>query len=378
MQTISDKYPAATPYKETRRLNLESEKSLGWARFRLRMAFLQFQSDRDPRELQIPAKRLAKIMELILPFYPGRKGTVYLLVNESFKGLMKVGITRRPVRQRLKELGTTGVPTPFVCIYAATVENPEELENRLLSIFERPSNKREFIKTGATLSWLLQFHQIEQVTPQEIHVVSGRKSHFETPYQGKFLIDYRAVNTRYYFHNEHQTEANLKKLGLTGHEKFEISNSIPLGGLSKLGYSYFVSELRKRLDEHLDSIHPKRNVTPVYDEKDSNILALKNHSIPRIMGEHYSFSDFDLENNFISYQPLKEPSFPLIMKVYGFGDIPFHALNLCQHLFSNLDEAVFVDGKTLMAIKVMNEGGYHDNIEHEKVLSRLIETRYAN
>jgi hypothetical protein len=40
-------------------------------------------------------------------------GYVYILVNHSMVGLLKIGRTVRDSRARARELSTTGVPTPF-------------------------------------------------------------------------------------------------------------------------------------------------------------------------------------------------------------------------------------------------------------------------
>ncbi len=76
-----------------------------------------------------------------------KSGFVYLATNESMKGLVKIGMTFKPVSERMEELSAeTGVPTPFVCSFCRKVDNPLAVENRLQSLFKycRVNSKKEF------------------------------------------------------------------------------------------------------------------------------------------------------------------------------------------------------------------------------------------
>ena len=55
-------------------------------------------------------------------------GYVYVLRNESFPDLIKIGHTSRSVEVRLKELNTTGVPTPFTILQSWVVPEGFETE----------------------------------------------------------------------------------------------------------------------------------------------------------------------------------------------------------------------------------------------------------
>ena len=47
------------------------------------------------------------------------KGYVYVLVNPSMEGYVKIGKTKRKPEVRVQELSqATGVPTPFILAYA--------------------------------------------------------------------------------------------------------------------------------------------------------------------------------------------------------------------------------------------------------------------
>lgn len=75
-------------------------------------------------------------------------GYVYILINQSMPGLIKVGRTYRDSRERARELHSTGVPTPFEVafeIFSLEHERIEELLHQQLASF-RVSNNREFFR----------------------------------------------------------------------------------------------------------------------------------------------------------------------------------------------------------------------------------------
>jgi hypothetical protein len=64
--------------------------------------------------------------------------------------LIKIGYTsRNDLNERIKELYSTGVPTPFECYYACQVEDGKRIEQILHILFkeDRVNNKREFFTT---------------------------------------------------------------------------------------------------------------------------------------------------------------------------------------------------------------------------------------
>jgi hypothetical protein len=74
-------------------------------------------------------------------------GYIYILSNPSFPDRIKIGRSERdPVKFRVAELYTTGVPDEFVVEYYALVENYDVVElkcHQLLKQF-RPNKNREF------------------------------------------------------------------------------------------------------------------------------------------------------------------------------------------------------------------------------------------
>jgi len=76
-------------------------------------------------------------------------GFVYVLTNSSMPGLVKIGRTSRPVRDRVRELGTTGVPSPFeVHWVSGLLANHSEAERELHSALDmhRVTDDREFFR----------------------------------------------------------------------------------------------------------------------------------------------------------------------------------------------------------------------------------------
>ena len=77
-----------------------------------------------------------------------KSGYVYILMNESMPGLIKIGRTIRDARERARELSTTGVPTPFQVAFEVFAEDCETLERRLQEeLFDfRVAANREFFR----------------------------------------------------------------------------------------------------------------------------------------------------------------------------------------------------------------------------------------
>ncbi|PGB09953.1 GIY-YIG nuclease family protein [Bacillus toyonensis] len=74
-------------------------------------------------------------------------GYLYVLINESYKGLVKIGITSLNPSERARILSrNTAVPTPFKVAYELFVENCGEIEKKIHIELEeyRINPKREF------------------------------------------------------------------------------------------------------------------------------------------------------------------------------------------------------------------------------------------
>ena len=94
---------------------------------------------------------------------------VYILVNESMPGYIKIGRTSTSVEQRMRELDKTSVPLPFQCYYAARVEDDQTLERTLHAAFgdHRVRQSREFFKLDPYKARVvIELLAIEDVTPR--------------------------------------------------------------------------------------------------------------------------------------------------------------------------------------------------------------------
>lgn len=77
-----------------------------------------------------------------------KNGYIYILINQSMPGLIKIGITARDARSRARELSNTSVPTPFEVAFELFSENFEVLEKTVHEALDdfRVSGNREFFR----------------------------------------------------------------------------------------------------------------------------------------------------------------------------------------------------------------------------------------
>src|SRR5699024_1543121 len=78
-----------------------------------------------------------------------KKGYIYILINESMSGILKIGRTSRDPKIREKELSRpTGVPTPFNLVYQEYFHDSVKAESIIHNILEdngyRLASNREF------------------------------------------------------------------------------------------------------------------------------------------------------------------------------------------------------------------------------------------
>lgn len=75
-----------------------------------------------------------------------QRGFIYIAINTSIPGKVKIGRSSRVPEKRMVELSNTSVPTPFICVYSALVEDPELSEKLIHTILSkhRVSKSREF------------------------------------------------------------------------------------------------------------------------------------------------------------------------------------------------------------------------------------------
>jgi hypothetical protein len=106
------------------------------------------------------------------------KGIIYLLTNPAMPGIVKIGkTTLEDVKVRMQQLYQTGVPLPFECVYAATVNSIDEVEKALHLAFNpnRLNPKREFFEIESiqaiAIIKLLQIENVSTLVEQEAEVI---------------------------------------------------------------------------------------------------------------------------------------------------------------------------------------------------------------
>jgi T5orf172 domain. len=146
------------------------------------------------------------------------EGYIYILVNRSYTGLIKIGSTTFGATLRAKQLSSsTAVPTPFTVAYEAYVSHYEELEKAIhdkLSQF-RVSSKREFFKVQLDFA-------IEQISIMKESQYYRPTDHYEsieilpqliTKYGDN--VDHQIVSARIYQEIDRvYLETNMNILGL--------------------------------------------------------------------------------------------------------------------------------------------------------------------
>ncbi len=99
---------------------------------------------------------------------------VYILINESMPGYVKIGKTN-DLEHRIRSLDTTGVPLPFECFYACRVKDATFVERQLLDAFmdHRVRSSREFFEIAPERAVaILKLVAIEDVTPKKDFIES--------------------------------------------------------------------------------------------------------------------------------------------------------------------------------------------------------------
>lgn len=95
---------------------------------------------------------------------------IYILINESMPGYVKIGKTSTSLEQRIRDLSSsTSIPIPFTCFYACTVANATFVEHQLHDAFDnnRVNPKREFFQIAPErVVSALKLAEIEDITPK--------------------------------------------------------------------------------------------------------------------------------------------------------------------------------------------------------------------
>ena len=107
-------------------------------------------------------------------------GYVYVLINTSIPNLLKIGMTRREVDLRVKELSSaTGVAAPFICIFKEEFDNCEQAEidiHRSLSKYRENANREFFrIEPEVAIKEIIRYKNELSILKKEDINVSNNK-----------------------------------------------------------------------------------------------------------------------------------------------------------------------------------------------------------
>lgn len=127
-------------------------------------------------------------------------GYIYLMINPSMNGIIKIGLTRRSPEERLEELSkATGVPTPFILVYKEQFNDCVRAEKVIHAILEerreRVSTNREFFSTeiSEAIKVIQQVKQNDVVPVSTDYVEDSYSWYDEKPISKEYLekgIDY--------------------------------------------------------------------------------------------------------------------------------------------------------------------------------------------
>ena len=120
-----------------------------------------------------------------------KSGYVYILTNKCLKGLVKIGMTSRPVDTRSKELFNTSLPMPFdefASLKTSKFVEVEDLVHRILTKLtrKRVNESREFykIKPGEALEILEDVSRLLDPSDCKFHVPGRDDSVGSKPTRG--------------------------------------------------------------------------------------------------------------------------------------------------------------------------------------------------
>lgn len=147
-------------------------------------------------------------------------GHIYILINPSIDGLVKIGKTTRDPAARAKELShATGVPTPFYVAFSIEVPDCHSAEDYVYAVLEyngfKRSPNREFfeIPLRKTIEVLLR---VEKELKAEVGNISGSQTQSESfegreKHPGVAILE-KAIDFYYGFNGEIEDKKEAVRL----------------------------------------------------------------------------------------------------------------------------------------------------------------------
>ena len=177
------------------------------------------------------------------------KGYVYILANSSFNYL-KIGFTNRDPKNRIEELDTTGVPTPFELVYEVLVWDAESLEKKIHFELDkcRVRNSREFFEISQDIAYMTVKNILNQNNLEILYEKKYKDFHVKpSPKLGNIIGD--EMITRFDAHAKFWSY--LKKRNLYDEKEKMYKCDIFLTTLT--GRSHFsIFDISEIVDKNLD------------------------------------------------------------------------------------------------------------------------------
>jgi T5orf172 domain len=187
---------------------------------------------------------------------------VYVLSNPTMKGLLKIGYTAKSVEERMKELQTTGVPTPFKLEFQIETDDGKLLETYLHKMFSqyRFGSDREFF--WITLPEIIKLIK-EDIQSGSIKCISfggTASSLYLTPEEKKKIQEAKKILER---EKEERAEvrkkqAERKRLALEEAERQKLAEEEKCKTLVRLEKE--LSKLLSWLDDLIESKRKKETL----------------------------------------------------------------------------------------------------------------------
>lgn len=198
------------------------------------------------------------------------EGIVYILKNPAMSGYIKIGMTQREnIKQRMKELYSTGVPFPFELHYAMKVDDVKNIESIVHQIFSvhRENMEREFFKMDperAVLALQLTNGQEIKLSDEELYesedqdVIDNIRKKQAPPFKFS-MVGLKNGDILKFSRNENQTctvntnntvEYQGKTYSLSGLSKELLDTNYPIQGPAFWMYQgKILTELRREFEE---------------------------------------------------------------------------------------------------------------------------------
>ncbi len=176
---------------------------------------------------------------------------IYILINESMPGYVKIGKTNNDLAQRVRDLSSsTSVPLPFTVFYACTVKSANFVEHQLHDAFDnnRVNPRREFFQIAPErVVAALKLAEIENVTPKSnlIETREDKEAHKEAvERRGRFNFELADIplGAEIYFGRDESKKAKVINLHSVKSIEFngEVT-SLSTSAQKILGYDYGIA-----------------------------------------------------------------------------------------------------------------------------------------